>query len=137
MKKSHAYCAGFFFTCVRVSHVYFSTALLQPQQYFPIFPQFFQVIKSALIGGEEMYDHIAIIHNDPAIAGEALLLSLFLMFGADVFDGSLGERVNHAVTGAGADDEIVGKRDNFFQVYQDDVFPLFIFKGVCDFMCKF
>jgi hypothetical protein len=66
-----------------------------------------------------------------------LLPSFFLMFGANILNGGFGERVDHAVTGAGADYEIVGKRDNFFQVYQDDILPLFIFKGVCDFMCKF
>ena len=84
-----------------------------------------------------MDNHIAIIYDHPAIAGEALLLSFFLMFGANIFDGSFGKRVDHAVTGAGADNKIVGKRNDVFQVYQDDIFALFVFKGVYDFTCKF
>ena len=84
-----------------------------------------------------MHDHITIIDDHPAIAGETLLFSLFLMFGAEVFDGGFRERVDHAVTGAAADDEIVGKRDDAFQVYQDNIFTLFIFKGVYDFACEF
>lgn len=84
-----------------------------------------------------MHDHIPIIHNDPAIAGEPLLFSLFIMFGADVFDGGFGERVQHAVAGAGADDEIVGKRDNIFKVDQDNILPFFVFKGIYDFACEF
>lgn len=116
---------------------FLSFLLLHSQQYFSIFPQFLEIIKVALIGRKEMHDHIAIIHNYPAVAGEALLLPPFFMFGANVFDGGLGERVYHAVTGAGADDEIVSKRDDFFQVYQDYVLSFFIFKGVYDFASKF
>ena len=84
-----------------------------------------------------MQDHIAVIHDDPAVAGEALSLSLFLVFGADVFNGGIGEGVHHAVTGAGADNKIVSKRNDVFQVYQDNIFPLFIFQGVDDFTSKF
>jgi hypothetical protein len=46
-----------------------------------------------------------------------LLLSLFPMFGLNVLNSGIGKRVDHAVAGAGADYEIVCKRDNFFQVY--------------------
>lgn len=84
-----------------------------------------------------MYNNIAIIYHHPAIPGEALLLSLLFMFGANIFDRSLGERVNHAVTGAGADNKIVSKRDDVFQVYQDNIFRFFIFKGVYNFTCKY
>ena len=84
-----------------------------------------------------MYDYVTIINDHPSIAGEALLFPLLLMFGADVFYGGLGKRVDHAVAGAGTDDEIVGKRNNIFQVYQDDIFAFFIFKGVYNFTCKF
>lgn len=56
-----------------------------------------------------MKDDVAKIHDHPAVAGEALLFALFLVFGADVFDDGFGEGVYHAVAGAGADDEIVGK----------------------------
>ena len=84
-----------------------------------------------------MNNHISVIHDDPAVAGEALLLSLLVVLGANVFDRGSGERVEHAVACAGADHEIVGKRNNIFNIYQDDVFPFFVFKGVYDFTCKF
>jgi hypothetical protein len=84
-----------------------------------------------------MHNDIAIIHDHPAIAGDPLLLPLFIMFGSNVVNGGIGKRVDHAVTGAGADNEIVGKRDNAFQVNQDDIFTLFVFKGVYNFSRKF
>ena len=84
-----------------------------------------------------MYDYISIIHNDPAVTGEALLLPLFIVFGANIFNGGLGECVEHAVTGAGTNDEIVSKGDNIFKVYQDYILPFFIFQGVYDFTCEF
>lgn len=61
-----------------------------------------------------MDNDIAKIHNHPAIPGKALLLSPLFMFGAHVFDGSLGESVDHAVTGAAGDDEIISKRNDVF-----------------------
>ena len=84
-----------------------------------------------------MQDHIAKIYNNPAVAGEALLLAFFLMFGADIFNGGFGEGVDHAVAGAGANNEIIGKRNDFFQINKDDIFTLFVFQGVYDFTSKF
>jgi hypothetical protein len=59
------------------------------------------------------------------------------MFGLDIFNGGVGKRINHAVTGTGGDNKIVGKRDNTSQVDQDNIFTLFIFKGVYNFSGKF
>jgi hypothetical protein len=84
-----------------------------------------------------MHDNIAIIHDHPAVAGKSLLFSLFIMFGLDVFNGSVGKGIDHAVTGAGADDKVIGKGNNILQVHQDDVFTLFVFKGVYNFAGKF
>ena len=63
-----------------------------------------------------MDNNIAIIHDHPAVTGEALLLSLFIMLGFHVVNGSIGKRVDHAVAGAVAYNEIVCKRHDFFQV---------------------
>ena len=54
-----------------------------------------------------MYDHIPKIHDHPAIARETLLLSLFLEFAADVFNGGFGEGVQHTVACAGTNNKIV------------------------------
>lgn len=84
-----------------------------------------------------MDNDIAIVHNDPAVTGIALFFAFFLVLLPNVIDGRVGERVEHAVAGAGADDKIVGKRNDLFQVDQDDIFPFGIFQGVYDFAGKF
>ena len=98
-KNPAQYCAGFFVNLF----------LLYSEQNFSIFPEFFEQIEIALVWREEVEDDIAKVHNDPAVAGEALLFAFFCMFGADVFDNGFGERVDHTVAGAGTNDEIIGK----------------------------
>jgi hypothetical protein len=53
-----------------------------------------------------------------------------MMFLADAFGCAVCERVQHPVTGAGADDKIIGKGSNIFYIEQDNIFSLFIFQGV-------
>jgi hypothetical protein len=59
------------------------------------------------------------------------------MFGFHVINNGISQRIDHAVTGAGADNKVVGKRDNAFQINQDNVFTLFVFKGAYNFTSKF
>ncbi len=61
-----------------------------------------------------MHNRIAIVHNHPAITSKALLLSFFIMLGFHVINNGVGKRIDHTVTGAGTDDEIVCKRNDFF-----------------------
>ena len=84
-----------------------------------------------------MYNNIAIVHDHPPITGKALLLSLFIMLGSNVVNDGIGKRVDHAVTGTGANNEIVCKRNDAFQVYQNYIFALFVFQGVYNFTSKF
>jgi|GEM_PF-4223368 len=84
-----------------------------------------------------MHDSITIVHDHPAVTGEALLLSLFIMFGSNVVNNGIGKRIDHAVTGASTNNEIVCKCDDAFQVNQDYIFALFVFKGVYKFTSKF
>ncbi len=84
-----------------------------------------------------MHDHIAVIHDHPAVAGESLYLSLLSMGGVDAFIRGIGERIEHTVAGACAKDEIIGKGYDVFQFDQDDVFSLFVFQGIHDFTGKF
>lgn len=84
-----------------------------------------------------MNNNIAVIQDHPAITGEALLLSPFIMLGFHVVNRGIGKRVDHTVTGAVADNEIICKRDDFFQIYQNYIFTLFVFKGVYNFTSKF
>lgn len=81
--------------------------------------------------------HITKIGDHPAITGEPLFFALLLMFDANIIDDGVGKRIDHAVTGACADDEIISKRNNFLNIDQDNIFPLFVFQGVDDFTSKF
>jgi hypothetical protein len=84
-----------------------------------------------------VHNRIAIVHDHPAITGEALLLSLFVLLGFHVFNNGVSKRINHAVTGTGTNNEIVCKRDDAFQVDQDYIFAFFVFKRVYNFTSKF
>lgn len=84
-----------------------------------------------------MDNHIAIVHDHPAVAGMPLLFPLLSMFFADFFHGGIREGIEHAVTGTGANDKVIGKGNDILQVHQDNVFTLFVFQGVYDFAGKF
>jgi hypothetical protein len=53
------------------------------------------------------------------------LLAMALMHG---IDGCVCEGTEHAVTGTGAQDEVVGKGCDVFDVEQEDVLAFFIFE---------
>ncbi|CAG0955450.1 hypothetical protein ARNL5_00457 [Anaerolineae bacterium] len=84
-----------------------------------------------------MHNHIAIIHNHPAVAGKTLFSAFPPMFLAHVVDNGISKRIKHAVAGTGTDNKIVGKGNNAFEVDQDDIFTLFVFKGIYNFTGKF
>jgi hypothetical protein len=109
---------------------------LHSEQYLSVFPKFFELVIVALIGREEVENHIAKIHHNPAVTGIALFFTFSFVVDTHLVDGSVGERIEHAVTGAGANYKIIGKGYYFFQVYQNDVLAFFIFKGVDNIACK-
>ncbi len=63
----------------------------------------------ALIGREEVHDHIAIIEYEPAFVGYTGDAALFLVIIFRGFEHAFGERVEHAVAGAVANDEVISK----------------------------
>jgi len=63
----------------------------------------------ALIWREEMHDHIAIIEYEPAFLGLPFYAALFLIIFLCGLEHAFRERVQHAVAGAVADHEIIGK----------------------------
>lgn len=125
---------GMLFTCVLI---YLRAYSLQSQQNLSSLPQFFKVVKVTLIGREKVDNHIAIVHDYPAVAGKPLLFPLPSMFFADFFHSGIRKGIKHTVTGAGADDKVIGKGNDILQVHQDNVFTLFVFQGVYDFAGKF
>ena len=69
-----------------------------------------------LVGRKKMYNHIAVIEHEPAFVGFTGDTALLLVFLFRDFQHALGERIQHAVTGAVADHEIIGKRGNVFNI---------------------
>ncbi len=114
-----------------------STSLLHPQQHLSVAPEFFEVVIGAHIGREEMHDDIPKIHHQPAFARLSFYAALLFIVIFGCLQNAFGKRVQHTVTGAVAQDEIVGKRGNSFDVEQQNVFALFVLQGFDDGVSKF
>jgi hypothetical protein len=84
-----------------------------------------------------MYHHIAVIEHEPAFLGLPFDATLFLMILFGRFQYTFGECVEHSVTGAVANNKIICKRRDVFDIEKKDVFALFILQGGDDFMGKF
>jgi hypothetical protein len=84
-----------------------------------------------------MYHHISVIEHEPTLLSLPFDPPSFLMFLPGGFQHTFGERVEHPVAGTVADDEIICKRRDVFDVKNQDVFALFVLQGGDDLMCKF
>jgi hypothetical protein len=95
-----------------------NSSLLHPQQYLSLAPQLFQFVIIALVGREDVHDHIAVVYHQPAIAGFALFTAFFLVLLPHAFQDCFGQGVQHAVAGAVAEHEVVGERGNAVKIEQ-------------------
>lgn len=111
--------------------------LLDSQQHLAVAPEFFEVVVGAHIGREEMHNHIAKVHDQPAFARFPFHAALLFVVRFGCLQHTFGERIEHAVAGAVAEDEIIGKGGNPLDVEKQDVFALFVLQGFDDFMGKF
>ena len=84
-----------------------------------------------------MNDHIAEVRHHPAVAGQPLFSSPLAVPGADVVEHRVCKRVDHAVTGSRANDEVIGEGYDVLDVDQDDILPFFVLQGIDDFAGKF
>ena len=84
-----------------------------------------------------MHNHVAVIQHEPALLGLPFDASFLLVFLFGRFQDTFGKRVEHSVAGAVANDEVICKRRNVFDVENQDVLALFVLQGGDDFMCKF
>ena len=75
-----------------------------------------------------MHDHVPIVNHDPAFARLPLYLALLAVCLVYGIDGCGREGAEHAVAGAGAQDEVVGKGCDVFDVEQEDVLAFFVFE---------
>jgi len=90
-----------------------------------------------LIGREEMDNHVTVVHDEPALARFSIHAPSFLVILFQGFEYALGKRVQHPVTGAVADDEIIGKRCDIFDIEKQNILRFFVFQCVYDFVGKF
>ncbi len=77
-----------------------------------------------------MDNHIAVIHHDPTLAGVALFFAFFAMRCAHGFQRRIRQRVQHAVAGAGTQDEVIGKGCNFLNIKQKNIFAFFVLQRI-------
>ena len=84
-----------------------------------------------------MHNYVTIIEHEPAFLSLPFDPSFFLMFLFGCFQHTFGKRVEHTVAGAVANDEIICKRRDVFDVEKQDVFALFVLQGSDNYMCKF
>ena len=91
----------------------------------------------ALVGREEMHDHIPIVEQEPAFLCLSLHATLFLIIFLRRFQYPFSKRVQHTVAGAVAEDEIIGKGRNVLNVQKQDVFALSVLQSFNNFMCEF
>jgi hypothetical protein len=84
-----------------------------------------------------MNHYIAEVEHEPAFARLSLYAAFLFIVLLGRFQHALGKRVEHAIAGPVADDEVIGKRCNILDVKKQDVFALFVLQGFDDFMGKF
>ena len=60
--------------------------------------------------------HIAKISHYPAIAGESLFFPSLLVLDTNIINYACSECIDHAVTSAGTNDEIISKGNNFLYI---------------------
>lgn len=77
-----------------------------------------------------MQNHVAVVHDQPAVAGLAFFAAFLPVLHPDAVQNSISQRIEHAVAGAVADDKIVCQACDVFEFKQQDVFALFFFQGV-------
>lgn len=90
----------------------------------------------AHVGREEVHDHVAVVHHQPALLRFAVHAALLFMVLFRRFEYPFGKGVQHSVAGAAADDEIVGKGRDVLDVEEQNIFALLILQGFDDLMCK-
>ena len=86
---------------------------------------------------EKMDNNITVIDHQPPGLGFAFDPAFSFMRCQGFLDHSIGQSVQHAAAGGGANDEVVGERSNFLNIQQNNIFPLSVFQGIDYGVCKF
>jgi hypothetical protein len=84
-----------------------------------------------------MHDDIPVIEDKPTLFRLPFYAPFFLMFLFGRLEYTFGECVKHTVTGAVANDKIIGKRCDVLDVEKQNVFALLVLQGGNDLMGKF
>ena len=65
-----------------------------------------------------MQNNIAVVHDQPAIVGQALFATFLLVLFAHTVQNGIGQRIEHAVAGAVADDKVICEACDVFEIKQ-------------------
>ncbi len=77
-----------------------------------------------------MHNHVTTVHQDPTVVGLAFQARGLAKFGFDFLSHCILQRLQHAVTGAGANDEKIGENGLFPDIQEQDIFPFAIFQNI-------
>jgi hypothetical protein len=100
-------------------------------------PELLQAIMVALVGAEKMHDYISVVDDHPSFPGFSLFATVLTMFLVNRLHRRLCKCIQHAVTRARAQDEIIGERGNFLDIQEQDILALPGFERLDDRMSKF
>ena len=116
-------CSCFYFLARRGS--------LNPQDDFSLSPEFLEPVAFALLGREEVDDHFAEIYQYPAARRVALHARGFaaVLLVPD-FVQRFSQRIQLALAGPRADDEVIGENRMPLYIEEDDAFRFLIFERV-------
>ena len=101
---------------------------MQAQQFLAFIPQLFELVIISQFWAEQVHNGIAQIDHQPAIARITFDVDGVVKFLLDVILYCHCQRVEHAVAGTVAEDEIISKTRNFVNVEQEDLFGFFVFQ---------
>lgn len=87
-----------------------------------------------LIGGKDVDDHITQVDHLPTVSGLAFDLDMPAQLFFSIFSDGFSQRLEHAVAGSIAKDEIISEGCDFVNIQQQDLFCFFILKYGYDFV---
>jgi hypothetical protein len=81
--------------------------------------------------------HVTVVHDHPAVARLALADASLPMLLPDGFQRGLGQRIQHTIARAGAQDEVIRERGDILYVEQQNILRFLRLKRTYDLMRQF
>ena len=84
-----------------------------------------------------MHHNIAVIDYQPAGIGLPFDVAFPFMLNERLLDDTISQGIQHTIAGGSTDDEVIGERNEFFNIQQEDIFAFLVFQGIDNCVCKF